>query len=219
MRLRPCFVAIPAVLLTSLSAHAAVFVQNFPFNFSASGTTTTSPLVNSGDLTATVSPFNPGFGTLTSFKVVWHMAYNLSWTNDSSGENTESSISGSGVYFINGTDYNGDGGGGGNDGAANEFLTASVTIDDSDSFNVANAGINYSSALLAAVVGGSSFPVAYNVSVTPNLGNVSSWSASAVGSVQVSYTYTPAPEPLSTGLVTAGLLAVAAGIRHRQRAR
>ena len=218
MRFRPVFVAIPVVLLTSLSARAAVFVQSLPFNLTASGTTATSPLVNSGDLTASVSPFNPGFGTLTSFSVIWHMAYTLNWTNDSSGENTASSISGGGNYSLNGTSYNGDGGGNGNDGLANESLTTSYTIDDTDSFTVANAGVNYSPALLAAVTGGSSFPIVFDMSVTPNLGNVSSWSASAVGSVKVSYTYTPAPEPLSTGMVTAGLLAVAAGIRRRQQA-
>ncbi|HTH46696.1 MAG TPA: PEP-CTERM sorting domain-containing protein [Candidatus Limnocylindria bacterium] len=219
MRLLPVVVAIPAVLLTSLSARAAVFVQSIPFNLSTSGTTTTGPLVSSGDLTGTVDPFNPSLGTLTSFSVVWHMSYTLNWTNDSSGENTESSFSGGGNYSLNGTVYNGDGGGNGNDGPANASLTTSYTIDDNDSFTVANAGVNYSPALLAAVTGGSPFPVVFDMSVTPSLGNVSSWSASAVGSVTVSYTYTAVPEPLSTGMMTASLLAMAAGLRRRQQAR
>ena len=219
MRLLPVVVVIPAVLLTSLSARAAVFVQSVPFSLSASGTTTTSPLVNSGDLTGTVDPFNPSLGTLTSFQVVWHMTYTLDWTNDSSGTGTSSSMSGGGSFSINGTSYAGNGGGNGNSGPANASLNTGFVIDESNSFDVAQAGVSYSPALLAAVTGGTSFPVAYGMSTTPSLGNVSSWSASAIGSVAVSYTYTAVPEPLSTGMMTASLLAVVAGIRRRQQAR
>jgi hypothetical protein len=219
MKLRPVFVAIPAVLLASLSAHAAVFVQTVPFNLTASGTTSTSALVNSGDLTGTVAPFNPGFGTLTSFNVVWHLTYTLNCVNDASGTGTSSSISCGGTFYLNGTGYDGDGGGNGNGAAPNASYVVTFDLDHSNSFAVDQSGVSYSPALLAAVTGGSSFPVAYSSPTTPNLGHVSSWSASAVGSVQVSYNYTPVPEPLSAAMVGAGLVAVAVGFRRRQPVR
>ena len=219
MRVFRAIFAIPAILLACPWARAAVFVQSVPFNLSASGTTTTSPLVNSGDLTGTVDPFNPSLGTLSSFDVVWHMTYTLDCVNDASGMGTGSSISCGGNFFLGGTSYDGDGGGNSNGGPPNSSYTAAFQINHSNSFAVAQAGISYNPALLATVTGGSSYPAAYGISITPNLSHVSSWSASAVGSVTVSYNYTAVPEPLSAATVGAGLVAVAVGIRRRQSVR
>lgn len=221
MRLSPFSVAIPALILTSLSGHAAVFVQTTPFNFSASGSNVASELVPEGALSATVNPFNPGIGTLTSFSVVWSMNYGLEWTNDSSGMETASLMEAGGSLILGGITYGGAGGGSSNgeESGAFEHLSLSFSIAATDTHSSPTVDFSYDPSIWGIVTGGSPFTVAHDITMSPQLGHVSSWSATGVGSVQVSYTYTPAPEPLSTGLATAGLLAVAVGVRHRQRAR
>jgi hypothetical protein len=213
--IKPCLgLAASLALFCASSSSAALFVQEVPFSFSASGTTATAPLTDAGDFTASFNPFNASLGTLNSFRVEWNVAYQMNFTNSVNGGN--GSISASGTYYLGGLGYSGNGGGDGDSGNAGVPLEAGFGVLGDTLFSTSS--ITYNPAILALVTGPDSFDAVWDSSTTPYFEGVAGWSATATGSVKLTYDYTPVPEPADAGIAAAFVAAgVAVGFRRMKR--
>jgi hypothetical protein len=164
-------------------------VQTFPFNFSNSGD---GPLtvVNNGDFSGQAQPFNPLLGPLVSFEIAW----DLTMTGAGIAGNPSGTIGSSGAsagFYFAGVGYSGNGGGNGESGPMGDSLSFSFNILDSDLFLASNAGVTYDPAMLAAVLGGSSFPILWDTGYGVSASNAHTLSGTAIGSLKLTYTYLP----------------------------
>lgn len=209
-------VAASLALVSVTPSSAALFVQEVPLSFSASGTTATAVLTDSDDMTVSFNPFNASLGTLNSFRVEWSVTYQLNFVNNSNG--ATGTISAGGNYSLAGRSYDGNGDGDGNSGPSGVPLSAGFTVSNNTLFPVADAGVTYDPGLLTAVTGASPFNALWNSATTPSFQDVTSWSASAIGSVKLTYDYTAVPEPADAG-IAAGVVALGAvlGLRRLKR--
>jgi hypothetical protein len=152
-------------------------------------------LVNSSFFSTNMQPFNPALGTLQSFTVKWE---NISGTlSGTVGPVSAGSASGSfgGSFTLAGSPYgsNGGGNGGGNGpGLPLEVIFPASPIVSDQTFTVANAGVTYDPAILAAVTGTSPFAAAFTSPATVSYTNVVDLAASVTGKVTLTYTYEPA---------------------------
>jgi hypothetical protein len=181
------------------------------------GTGGTSYSVTDGstDPVLTALPFNSLLGTLESFTVDFALTYDGSHTNGPGGGGF--SMGTSGDLTLAGITFSGTGGGNGTGGAPFDIVTVSYPNTFSQTFLVANAGVTYDPAILAAVTGGAPFEVRHehNPTMSPTA-NASSFlmSIREGSTLSLTYTYDPIPEP---GTAALGLLAAAFAAARRRR--
>ena len=199
------------ILAFAIVAHHPLLAvtQTQPFDFSASnagnlysGTSgpTPSNLVSSGFFTATVQPFNPALGTLTSFGVTYQLDGVMTGSVGDDGESGAVAASLGGTFAINGIIFNGWGGGG---GSLDSPYFQGQPIEESfkaepfeTTLNVAAGGFN--PALLPAVTGTEPFTLGFSSAVSLSYVNVADLAASFSATMTMVYNYeTPAgPESL-----------------------
>ncbi|HTI68416.1 MAG TPA: hypothetical protein VMF06_00495, partial [Candidatus Limnocylindria bacterium] len=198
-------------------AFAASVVQDFPFSFSASGTTSEANLVPYDGFIGTVNPFNPGLGTLGSFQVDWDVTYGINFNTGSSSGNGGFSTGAN--YNLNDISYASSGGDQSGNAGPHSSGSASLRLSNSTTFLVSGAGTDYDTGILDAVNGASPFTIQWTTSnVSPNLsGSITSWSATAIGFAKVTYNYTSVPEPSFTGAASATLAGAAALLLRRRK--
>ncbi len=188
-------------------------VQTFPFNFSTSAASGPLTVANNGDFRGQAQPFNPLLGPLVSFEIAWDITMTgAGIAGDPSG--TISSSGASGGFNFAGVGYSGNGNGNGDSGPLDDSLSFSFSIIDSDLFLASNAGITYDPAMLAAVLGGSSFPILWDTGYGVSGGNSHSLSGTAIGSLKLTYTYLP---EASTNVAMGLAFAAVGGVVWRRR--
>jgi len=193
---------------TSLAA-AATSTQSASFAASNAGGlyqgSGNTNLVSTNFFSANLQPFNAALGALQSFTVTWEVSVLLSgFGGPDTGGNASCTLGGS--FHIAGSAYSGGGTGNGNGTGPGQFFEVTVPpIINSNTLTVANAGVNYDPAILAAVTGASPFGVAFNSAVPVSYGTVSNFAASVSGTVTLTYTYEPAAAaPTVWGITTDG---------------
>ncbi|WP_367871632.1 hypothetical protein [Luteolibacter sp. Populi] len=194
------------IIAFALVAHHPLLAatQNQPFNFSASnagnlysGTSgpTPSNLVSSGFFTATVQPFNPALGSLTSFGVTYQLDGVMTGGVGNESESGAVAASLGGNFAINGIIFNGWGGGGGSLDLPyfpGETIEEPFSADPFETtLNVA-AGL-FHPGLLTAVTGTQPFTLAFSSGVSLSYVNVTNLAASFSATMTMVYNYeTPA---------------------------
>jgi hypothetical protein len=192
-------------------ANATLITQEKPFVFSSTSALSSGTLavVNTGDFTSTVSAFDSSLGTLNSFSIVWDMFFEMNGTVRNATPST-GSISGgaSGNVIVNGIGYNGGGGSNSIGGDPGEIISASFAVNVSDIFLSEDAGIFYDPQILAMVLGSSDFDLGYDASYIPRYNNLNGATASARGSVTLTYDYTATAvtSPITIAIFGLGLV-------------
>ena len=196
-------------------AQFSTLVQEAPFSFEIEGTiegdgsheyNITAP----NAFTFTIEPFDPSLGTLESFTIAW----DLTVTGTVSTSNGVRLSSGNGSNFIlGGVQYSGMG-----SGASGE-KTATFSLQRSHTFLASEAGIIYDPGLYNQVTGASNCNVVWEGGPRFTIDNGidgESYSASAIGSVSVTYTYSAIPEA-STYAIIFGSAALGLAAWRRRR--
>ncbi|MEI7900901.1 MAG: hypothetical protein WCK89_11655 [bacterium] len=191
-----------ALTALALPLRAATATQSANFSASNAGSlyngSGSTNLVESGFFSADMQPFNAALGTLQSFTVKWEVSGLLSGTGGPEGGSASGNFTNpDGCYFMIAGGIHGGGGGGNGNGAGpgqsfEVIFPATGPIFSEQTFTVANAGVSYDPAILAAITGTSSFPVAFTSAANVSYGNVVNLAASVSGKVTFTYTYEPA---------------------------
>jgi hypothetical protein len=181
-------IALAASLTAETVTQSADFAKSDVYTGSGS-----KELVSSVFFSADLQPFDASLGTLQSFTVKWEASGLLTGTvgPDSSGS-ASSSFGGS--FYLAGSGYGGAGGGNGGGagpGQSLEVIFPPTPIVSEKTFTVAEAGVTYDPAILAAITGTSPFAAAFDSAVTVNYTNVVDLAASVTGTVTLTYTYEP----------------------------
>jgi hypothetical protein len=189
-------------VLVSLSAccglgHAATVSRtvNFSDTVNTSGTGEILHADSNGVTGTGFNPFVSSLGTLRSFQIDWTVTITASGTTSASGGSLSQSLGGQ--LLLNTTTYNGMGGGNNTGGGPNVPIgPISADATATNSFLVSEVGTSYDPALLAAVTGGSSFDLKFASPVKTSYASMDSVNSVMIGSVTLTYTYDPAPNPV-----------------------
>lgn len=160
--------------------------------------------------TANFEPFDASLGTLQSFTVRCRLNGALvGVAGDAEGTGSASSGFG-GAFSIGGAAFDGTGGPGGNGVAdAGSPLEVAIGIPDYErNLTVANAGVSYDPAILAAVTGNAPYPISFNTGggVMVNFANVADLQASLGGMISITYIYQPVAGGTSESLTVTGFV-------------
>ncbi len=203
--------------------------RSFSVTNTGSGTGSLEVVGVEGLVGESFKPFDSEIGTLTGFTISWNTSLATTATVSASSANGGIYSSIGGNMYLNAIQYTGNGGGGGNGaGAGQEIISSPVIVNQSNTFNVSQAGTEYNPAILNAVTGNADFTLSYlggspgSIATLAKVDhtNLSSISSTLTGSVTLTYTYTPVPsvsfngagsESFSTPLSTDGGLAVNVG--------
>lgn len=195
------------------SSHAAVITQQQQFNYSYgpdSGTGAIT-LVNDGDFTAEMLPFDTNLGSLNSFSVDWLLEFDASGAAGSADDAIIFS-SAVGSVSLGGINYSGIGGGDGAGEPEGTTINIGYTLPHSQTFEVLDAGVRYDPNILAAVLGDMTFNLLYDTDVQVDFSNVIDFNAYLNGQVVLTYDYTANTTDVSSpatltlfGLTLAGL--------------
>ncbi len=175
--------------------------QTTPFDlvesFSGSGMGT---VADNGDLSALFQPFDSALGTLQSFLISWNLSGEYTGTAAAT-EGGSAQMNLGGVFAINGSTFNGTGGGanvavGPGEMFDEDYAAAPFSYD----FQVAAAGMQYDPAILATVTGTEPFTATYTSGapqgpVFVNYSGLEALNVTFTGSVTLTYTYEPADMP------------------------
>jgi hypothetical protein len=190
------------LVLVSLSAccglgHAATVSRtvNFSDTVNTSGDGEILHANSNGLIGTGFNPFNSSLGTLRSFQIDWTVTITASGTTSASGGNLSQSLGGS--LLLNTTNYGGMGGGNNTGGGPNVPIgPISANATDTKSWLVSEAGTSYDAALLATVTGGSTFDLKFVSPDKTSYATMASVNSVMNGSVTLTYTYDPAPNPV-----------------------
>lgn len=178
-------------------ASAADLVQTATFSTSdsASGTGTLVVVPKEGLSKGPFDPFDPSLGTLNSFTISWSSTLTTSGVvNSSANGSFNASIGGN--FCVNDVSYAGTGNGSGTgDTTAAALGPISVPIAATNVFKVSEAGSVYNSSFLSAVTGSTGFILSYinsSAVATVSYSNLTSLTSSLIGTVTLTYNYTPA---------------------------
>jgi hypothetical protein len=160
--------------------------------------------------TANFEPFDSSLGTLQSFTVRCRLNGALvGMAGDAEGTGSASSGFG-GAFSIGGAAFDGTGGPGGNGVAdAGSPLEVAIGIPDYErNLTVANAGVSYDPAILAAITGNAPYPISFNTGggVMVNFANVADLQASLGGMISITYIYQPVAGGTSESLTVTGFV-------------
>lgn len=160
--------------------------------------------------TADFEPFDASLGTLQSFTVRCRLNGALvGMAGDAEGTGSASSGFG-GSFSIGGAAFDGTGGPGGNGVAdAGSPLEVAIGIPDYErNLTVANAGVSYDPAILAAITGNAPYPISFNTGggVMVNFANVADLRASLGGVISITYIYQPVAGGTSESLTVTGII-------------
>jgi hypothetical protein len=189
-----------AAVLTLLAQPLLAATATQSANLSASNAgslyngTGSANLVNSGFFSTDMLPFKASLGTLQSFTVKWEVGGLLSATSGPAGGNASGTLGG--TFMINGCGYSGGGGGNGNGAGPDQpfdVIFPMPSIVSEQTFSVADAGVGYDPAILAAVTNATPLAVSFDSAATVTYGTVVNLAASVTGKVSLTYTYAPPP--------------------------
>ncbi|MBK1883987.1 hypothetical protein JIN85_16325 [Luteolibacter pohnpeiensis] len=193
------------------SAKAATVSYSDSFNVNESYASITSPqeVFSAGYLTAQLPAFDASLGTLESFTITW----SLSGTLDASSGG--GSVGYVGDFLIASTTLTGasGGGGGGGGGAPVSFSFPGGSTSFSYTYNVADVGTTFDQTILDALTGGGDVDVTWDTPFTIS-STFTDANISINASVDLTYTYSPIPEPSSALL---GAAAIGSAFVRRRR--
>ena len=182
------------------AASAAIVIQTIPVPgqslLSGITTNTTTPF----DIVSFFDKFDLSLGLLTSVR--FDFTYNFQLSLDLPAEGGGGSGSAGGPIFVQGDNPPGAGGGNGNGGGGPPSTTVVIPILVSGNFQV-DTNLDPYLATLPGQQGIFDFNAAVNVAPSP--GVTGAMLLQGTSSVQVTFTYTPVPEPAAAGLLSLGL--------------
>ncbi len=187
-------------VVPAVRAQSSILVQEAPFSFEIGETVEGDGrheynITEPNAFTFTFEPFDLSLGTLESFTIAW----DLTVTGTVSTSNGVSVSSGNGSDFIlGGVQYGGTGSG------ASGVTTATFSLQRGHTFLASDAGIIYDPALYDRVTGASNYNLVWEGRPRFTIDNGIDgeiYSASAIGSVSVTYTYSAIPEPSTYALI------------------
>ncbi len=208
--LSPAYGVLMGLLLGAQAGFAATQEQSAVFTSNNEGQlitgTGTAPLVDPGLFTGTFVPFDATLGTLTSATVTFTATVDVSGTADPAAKTGGSlEVSFGGGFAVNGSTFNGTGGGFGPvTASAGDPLTGTLSLTGfTYSFLPEGAGVAYDPSIFGALTGSQAFSLGLNPSGnTLKYANAVDLGISANGVLKLTYEYVPAtPAPVITGLI------------------
>ncbi|MGB0544584.1 MAG: PEP-CTERM sorting domain-containing protein [Longimicrobiales bacterium] len=154
-------------------------------------------------------PFDTALGTLESWTDVWSITLTTSLT---CSENCAADISAGGAFSFAGVFHNGAGTGASGGSPPGGTPVVSASLEQTHSFLRSDVNVLFDPRILLAVEGASTFPVAWSTAV-PLRASGGAGTFSVVGTLTLTYDYTPVPEPSTALLMGIGLAGLARWLR------
>lgn len=201
--------------VSALQAETVVQTVHFDETATYTGATSDVQLVDESFFVGTFDPFDGSLGTLTGFVIEWSLENTATGNLGASGGSVTLVLVGP-LTFNGGTyqfitpvvDTIA--------GAPNTPISLSLPFGQTDTFLVSGAGSDYDSAFLDAVMGDAPFTLAFGSAVSFSVAGSATFDAATLGTVTLTYNYTPVPEP-STYVAFAGVFMLGVAVWHRRR--